>query len=57
MAEPSKSTQDASQRPKIICFGASITDYSFQPETYGFGAALRDHFQGIAEVINRGMAF
>ncbi len=42
--------------PKVILFGDSLTDWSFEDDTYGFGAVLTDHYSGRAEVVNQGIA-
>jgi uncharacterized membrane protein len=46
------------RRPKIICFGASLTAWSFGTNHgKGFGDVLKKEFEGRAEVVNEGAWF
>lgn len=40
--------------PQIICFGASISEWSFDTDK-GFGRELQQRYAGKAEVVNQGM--
>jgi len=40
--------------PKIILFGDSLTQYSFDTANRGFGAALQNYYARRADVVNRG---
>lgn len=41
---------------RIFLFGDSLTQYSFSPQDGGWGAAIADHFQRRADVVNRGFS-
>ncbi|KAI9671268.1 MAG: hypothetical protein M1829_004675 [Trizodia sp. TS-e1964] len=43
-----------SSYPRIILFGDSLTEKSFDPALRGFGAALQHHYARRADVLNRG---
>jgi hypothetical protein len=40
--------------PQIICFGASISEWSFDTDK-GFGLELQLKYAGKADVVNQGM--
>jgi hypothetical protein len=46
----------APQRPSIILFGDSITQFSFNPELCGWGAAMTHWYARQADVVNRGFS-
>jgi len=41
--------------PKIILFGDSLTEWSFNEWDRGFGYELEQRYKGTAEVLNRGI--
>lgn len=41
--------------PQIILFGDSLTEWSFDESTEGFGWVLRNKYAGKAEIVNEGM--
>ncbi|KAH7116049.1 SGNH hydrolase-type esterase domain-containing protein [Dendryphion nanum] len=43
-------------QPRIILFGASLTQWSFREETSGFGWTFKQRYAGKAEVVNEGKA-
>ena len=46
----------APQRPSIVLFGDSITQFSFNPELCGWGAAMTHWYARQADVLNRGFS-
>ena len=44
----------ACNRPSVVLFGDSITQFSFSREHNGWGAGLADWYQRSADVFNRG---
>jgi len=48
--------EGASQRPSIMLFGDSITQFSFNPELCGWGAAMAHWYARQANVLNRGFS-
>jgi isoamyl acetate esterase len=43
-------------RPQIILFGDSLTEWSFEEETCGFGWALQSYYAPRVEICNEGKA-
>lgn len=48
--------EGASRRPIIMLFGDSITQFSFNPELCGWGAAVANWYARQADVLNRGFS-
>ncbi|KAF1965212.1 SGNH hydrolase [Bimuria novae-zelandiae CBS 107.79] len=44
------------RRLQIVLFGDSITEWSFEPDTEGFGWDLSKRYKGKAEIVNEGYA-
>jgi len=42
--------------PQIILFGDSLTEWSFDEATAGFGWVLENKYAGKAEIVNEGTA-
>ncbi|KAF2658739.1 SGNH hydrolase [Lophiostoma macrostomum CBS 122681] len=42
--------------PQIVLFGDSLTQWSFNEETRGFGWVLEEKYKGKAEIVNEGQA-
>jgi len=40
--------------PKIVLFGASMTEWSFKEKTQGIGWFLKNQYQGKARIVNEG---
>jgi lysophospholipase L1-like esterase len=40
--------------PQIVLFGDSLTQWSFNEQTRGFGWVLEDKYAGKAEIVNEG---
>jgi hypothetical protein len=43
-----------SSMPEFVLFGDSLTEWSFDEETAGFGHFLEDKYQGKVRMVNRG---
>ena len=56
MAENEQMFTDATEIPKFILFGDSITQGSFDPEKSGFGCFLAHRYARRADVVNRGFS-
>jgi hypothetical protein len=41
--------------PQVILFGASMTEWSFDEQTEGFGWSLQSMYQDKVRVVNEGM--
>ena len=44
------------ERPRVLLFGDSITQYSFDTQNCGWGAGLADWYSRHADVVNRGFS-
>jgi hypothetical protein len=42
--------------PEIVCFGASMCEWSFRQKTQGFGWFLKDKYAGKAKILNEGIS-
>lgn len=40
--------------PQFVLFGDSLTEWSFEEETQGFGWYLKSWYEGKVEIINEG---
>jgi lysophospholipase L1-like esterase len=40
--------------PQIVLFGDSLTEWSFDEETRGFGLVLEERYKGKAKIVNEG---
>jgi lysophospholipase L1-like esterase len=45
---------DQEKLPQIVLFGDSLTQWSFDDETEGFGWVLENKYAGKAKIVNEG---
>ncbi|KAJ4352329.1 uncharacterized protein N0V89_007677 [Didymosphaeria variabile] len=50
------SNSSKKQLPQLVLFGDSLTEWSFDSSTQGFGWYLSDWYKGKAEIVNEGYA-
>jgi hypothetical protein len=43
------------REPEFVLFGASMTEWSFDPQTQGFGWFLSKQYEGKVRVVNEGI--
>jgi hypothetical protein len=48
-------TSTVKQTPEFVLFGASMTEWSFDEETHGFGWFLGTRYEGKVRVVNEGI--